>query len=194
MESMAVDLQLIRSLIVGDARLFEGRTLAARVASMQPGGGRGTLSLAGALLDAELPSGLHVGQEIRLQVREVTPDKVWLQLQERPPVLDQPVSTPMPGGGTLEVRERSEHGGGGDDAPDTHTLTLVYDAPSLGAVQMRFVLTPGTLALEVSLNPGEPYDSARESAQELREALSQALARTIVVSVVPRREPVEIYA
>jgi hypothetical protein len=193
MESLAVDLQLLRSMIVGDLRLSVGRMLAARVASVD-GGGRGTISLAGALLDAELPPGLVPGQEIRLQVRELTPEKVVLALQERPPVLDQPVTTPMPGGGMLEVRERSESASGGGEGPPTHTLTLVYEAPSLGAVEMRFVLDPTSLKLELQLSAGEPYKRARDASDELRAALAGAVQRTITVSVLPRREPVEIYA
>ncbi|MGO9902043.1 MAG: hypothetical protein ACLP0J_20700 [Solirubrobacteraceae bacterium] len=195
MESLAVDLQLLRSMIVGDLRLSVGRMLAARVASVD-GGGRGTISLAGALLDAELPAGLVPGQEIHLQVRELTPEKVVLALQERPPVLDQPVTTPMPGGGMLEVRERSgsaSGGGSGEGAP-THTVTLVYEAPSLGAVEMRFVLDPTSLRLELQLSAGDPYERAQDVSDELRAALSAAVQRTITVSVLPRHDPVEIYA
>lgn len=193
MESLAVDLQLLRSMIVGDLRLSVGRMLAARVASVDAGG-RGTISLAGALLDAELPAGLVPGQEIRLQVRELTPEKVVLALQERPPVLDQPVPTPMPGGGMLEVRERTETERGGAAGETTHTLTLVYEAPSLGAVEMHFVLDRASLRLQLQLSAGEPYERAQDAADQLREALSSALQRTITVSVQPRRNPVEIYA
>ncbi|MGO9751595.1 MAG: hypothetical protein ACLP8S_22775 [Solirubrobacteraceae bacterium] len=194
MEALAVDLQLLRSMMVGDLRLSVGRMLAARVASVEAGG-RGTISLAGALLDADLPAGLVPGQEIRLQVRELTPERVVLALHERPVVLDQPVPTPLPGGATLEVRERTESASGsGADETVVHTLTLVYEAPSLGAVEMRFVLDPASLKLQLELSAGEPYERAQDASDDLRQALSAALQRTITVSVRPRRNPVEIYA
>jgi hypothetical protein len=195
MESLAVDLQLLRSTMVGDLRLSVGRTLMARVASVE-GNGRGTLSLAGTLLDAELPKGLAAGQEIRLQVRELTPDKVVLALENRPPVLDQPVGMPMPGGGAVEIKERIEPdaGGGGDGGGAKHMLTLVYDAPSLGSIEMRFALDPASLKLELVLSAGEPYQRAQDSSDELRQALSETVQRTITVSILPRREPLEIYA
>ena len=197
MEALAVDLQLLRSMMVGDLRLSVGRMLAARVADVQANG-RGTISLAGTLLDAELPKGLAAGQTIHLQVRELTPEKVVLALQERLPVLEQPVSTPLPGGSTLEVqrypedasRGRSGDGGGSN----RHTLRLVYETPSLGAMEMSFVLDPASLRLEIVVGAGEPHTLAAQHAAELRDALSAELARTITVSIMPRREPVEIYA
>ncbi len=190
---LSVDLSMLRSIIVGDLRLSVGRMLAARVASVE-GNGRGTIALAGTLLDAELPKGLTAGQEIRLQVRELTPEKVVLALQERPPMLGQPVPMPLPGGGTFEIRGHQETAGGGDGGPATSTLTLVYDAPSLGEVVMSFVLDPASLKLEVALTPGNPYERASDHADELQQALSAALLRTITLSILQRREPVEIYA
>ncbi len=192
METLAVDLQLLRSLMVGDLRLSAGRTLMARVASVDENG-RGTISLAGALLEAELPRELQAGQDIRLLVREVTPEKVVLGLQERPPMLALPVSSPLPGGGAFEVRERTQAGGGADGAPAAEVLEIVYHGPSLGMVEMRFVLDPKTLGLTASLSAGEPYELAGAAAEDLRAALSQAVSRAITVSVLPRHDPVDVY-
>lgn len=192
METLAVDLQLLRSLMVGDLRLSVGRTLMARVASVDENG-RGTISLAGALLAAELPKDLQAGQDIRLQVREVTPQKVVLGLEERPPILDQPVSSPLPGGGAFEVRERTQTGGGADGAPARDVLEIVYHGPSLGAVEMRFVLDPATLDLTASLSAGEPYELACSAADGLREALAAAVPRAVTVSIAPRHDPIDVY-
>jgi hypothetical protein len=193
MEVLSVDLQMLRSIMVGDLRLSVGRMLAARVASVEANG-RGTIALAGALLDAELPKGLKAGQEIHLQVRELTPEKVVLAMQERPPMLDQPVAMPLPGGGAVEIREHQETAGGGEEGPARYTLTLVYEAPSLGAVAMTFVLDPASLKLELTLSPGDPYERATDMAGELHKALAATLQRTITLSILQRREPVEIYA
>ena len=60
------------------------------------------LSLAGMLLEAELPDNVRAGQELRLQVRELTPDKVVLAIQEEPQAATtaagRAVAVPMPGG------------------------------------------------------------------------------------------------
>jgi len=192
METLAVDLQLLRSLMVSDLKLSVGRTLMARVATVDANG-RGTISLAGTLLAAELPRELQAGQEIRLQVREVTPEKVVLGLQERPPILDQPVNSPLPGGGVLVVSERTATGGGADGTPASQTLEIVYYGPSLGAVEMQFVLDPETLRLTASLSAGEPYELALSAAGDLREALAAAVPRAIAVSVKARQDPLDIY-
>jgi hypothetical protein len=194
MESLAVDLQLLRSLMVADLKLSVGRMLTARVADVQANG-RGTISLAGTLLEAELPKELAAGQTIHLQVRELTPEKVVLALTERPPVLEQPVPMPLPGGGLLAVQQHPEsEAHGGSQGESRHTLRLVYEAPSLGAMEMSFVLDPASLRLDVVLGAGEPHALASQHAADLREALSAALGRTITLSILPRRQPVEIYA
>jgi hypothetical protein len=196
MEAFAVDLQLLRSMMVNDLQLTVGRSLMARVASVD-GDGRGRITLAGAMLEAELPKELKAGQEIRLQVRELTLEKVVLALQERPPVLDQPVMMALPGGGMLEIREKlhptGEGDGSGEVSSSTFVLSLVYDAPVLGAIEMRFTLDPTSLRLDASLAMGEPFELAQASSDELRAALTATVARTITVELTPRHDPVDLY-
>ena len=193
MQALAVDLQLLRSVMMPDLRLSVGRTLMARVAALEPNG-RGTISLAGVMLEAELPKGVAIGQELKLQVRELTPEKVVLGLQERPPVLAQPVTTPMPGGGAIEIKEQHESSGGGAGGSDVHTLSLVYDAPSLGPIDLQFALDPASLRVVVTLAAGAPHELALGAADALGAALSTAVDRSITVSVKPRHEPIDVYA
>jgi hypothetical protein len=197
MEALAVDLQLLRQIMLPELKLAVGRTLMARVAALEANG-RGTISLAGVMLDAQLPKGLRVGQEIRLQVREITPDKVVLGLQDRPAVLAQPVAMPLPGGGAIEVRERHESsggsGGGGAGGSGVHTLAITYDAPALGPVDMRFALDPATLRLQLTVAAGAAFDAAHAASEDLSQALSGVLDRSISVSVQSRYEPVDVYA
>ena len=65
------------------------------------------LSLAGMLLEAELPDNVRAGQELRLQVRELTPDKVVLAIKEEsqppPPAAVDAPRVPLPGGGSVQV-------------------------------------------------------------------------------------------
>lgn len=195
MQPLAVDAALLRTVLATDVKLTVGRELMVRVASLT-GEGRGVLSLAGMLLEAELPNNVSAGQELRLQVREMTPEKVVLAIKDdsQPPPA-APVETPrvqLPGGGHLRVAER-DAGGSLAAGDQTHTLTLRYDAPSLGAIDLHFTLTPGALALTVAVSPGA-YETADDQAAALQAALASAAERAAKVTVVPRREPVEVFA
>ena len=89
----------------------------------------------------------------------------------------------------------SEHGEGSDaDGPETHVLSLRYPAPALGPVDLRFELDEGSVRITVALAPGEPFAAAQAAAAELRGAVGDATSRSVSVSVVPRREPLEVYA
>jgi len=194
---IAVQLQLLRDLLGPELKLTVGRELMARVADVQPGG-KGTLSLAGMLLEAQLPEHLHPGQELRLQVRELSPHHVVLGIQQN---LAQPFPTatpaqppvPLPGGGLLQVGEHTSQSSG-DPAAETHTLTLRYDAPALGPVDMTFVLDHGSLRLAVRVAPGQSYEDARSHAGALADAIGIAAERPATVTVASRHEPLELYA
>ncbi len=195
MQPLAVEASLLRAVLSTDVKLAIGRELMVRVASVNSQG-RGVLSLAGMLLEAELPDNVRAGQELRLQVRELTPEKVVLAIKEEPeaPALVpvDPPRVPLPGGGSVKVAERDAGGSlaAGDQA---HTLTLRYDAPNLGAIDLSFTLTSGALALTVAVAPGA-YESADEQSSLLQSTLTAAVERPATVTVVPRREPVEVFA
>lgn len=194
---IAVELQLLRNLLGPELKLTVGRELMARVADVQPGG-KGVLSLAGMLLEAQLPENLQPGQELRLQVRELSPHHVVLGIAQH---TDQPVPTAaplpppvqLPGGGALLLRERSSRSSDGGDA-ETHTLSLRYDAPSFGPVDMTFVLDHGSLRLAVKVAPGQSYEDARRHAEALSDAIGAAAQRPATVTVSARHEPLEVYA
>jgi hypothetical protein len=195
MQPLAVDAALLRTVLATDVKLTLGRELMVRVASVTAEG-RGVLSLAGMLLDAELPGNVHAGQELRLQVRELTPDKVVLAIKDEsqppPPAAVEVPRVPLPGGGSLKVAER-DAGGSLAAGHQTHTLTLRYDAPNLGAVDLHFTLTAGSLALTVAVAPGA-HETAVEQSPRLEATLAEATERAARVTVVARREPVEVFA
>jgi hypothetical protein len=196
MDPIAVDIRLIRAMLGAEMRIAPGRALMARVVAADAAG-RGSLSIAGALVDAELPKGVHAGQELRLTVRDVSPERVVLSLSDQntpaPPVAVP--AAPMPGGGTVHVREREpDASGGGGATPDRHSLALVYDAPALGSVDLRFELDPQTLRLSATFPAGEPVQQAQAAAAGLRDALSDALGRPVNVEISARREPLDLYA
>ena len=65
MQPLAVEASLLRAVLSTDVKLTIGRELMVRVAAVTAEG-RGVLSLAGMLLDAELPTTVRAGEELRL--------------------------------------------------------------------------------------------------------------------------------
>jgi len=195
---MAVDLRVLRTLLTPDIKIVPGRAMMARVV-VADGSGKGSLSIAGYLLDAELPKEVRAGQDLRLVVRDVSAERVLLGIADHDapaPAPQTPVApapqVPLPGGGTLQVTERDGQAGA-DGSPDSHTLTLRYDAPALGAVDLSFELNPGALRLGVTVSP-RALAAAQDDSDSLRQALAGELQRAISIVISPRREPLDVYA
>lgn len=195
MEALAVDAQLLRAVLTPELNLTVGRSLSVRVAELLPGG-RGTLSLAGVLLEAELPATLRAGQELRLVVKEATAERIVLGIQEDAAQVPPPIAAPLPGGGTVHVTERDARGSPARSGADgeVHSVALTYDAPNLGAVGMHFTLDGSSLRLGLTLAAGPPFELAQDSAGTLLAMLSTALQRAVTVTVAPRRDPIDVYA
>jgi hypothetical protein len=217
MQPLAVDPRVLRAVLGTEIKVVPGRALMARVV-LADAPGRGSLSIAGFLVEAELPRDVRTGDDLRLIVREVTPERVVLSLSDdqpaaaaqpaptaqpapgaQPPPGAQPVppppvaTIPLPGGAMLEVAER-EARPGGPAGSESHTLTVRFQAPALGDVDLRFALDAGALALGVTVDPGASLDAARAEAETLRAALSETVARAVSVTVAPRRQPLDVYA
>jgi hypothetical protein len=197
MDPIAVDVRLIRAVLGAELKIAPGRAMMARVVAAD-GKGRGSLSIAGAILDAELPKELQAGQELRLTVRHVSPERVELSMSDPTASPPPPAAAALlPGGGSVQVSERDTGGrSAGRSGPDSdhHSLALRYDAPTLGPIDLRFELDPSSLRLTATLAAGEPVERARGAAGELRDALSDALGRPVSVEVGDRREPLDVYA
>jgi len=192
MQPLAVDLLLLRSLETPGLRIAAGRVLMARVVAAD-GGGRGALSIAGVLLEAELPKSVRAGQELRLVVRDVSAGRVLLSLSDPEAVPTPPPAVPLPGGGGLRVSERDSAPAGG--APgEVHVLALRYDAPSIGAVDLHVRLDAGSLQVAGAVANGDPLESARAAAESLRQALADSVERSVGVTITGRHEPLEVYA
>jgi hypothetical protein len=196
MDPINVDIRLIKAVLGGDLRIAPGRGLMARVVTAD-GLGRGSLNIAGAVVDASLPKDVRAGQELRLTVRHVSADRVELSMSDSsaPPAVD---AAPLPGGGALRVTERDTSDGGGGsgsgEGAERHTLSLRYDAPALGAVDLRFELDPTFLRVTATVGAGQPFDLALDGAGGLGDALTDAIGRPVTVDVSPRREPLDVYA
>ncbi len=196
MDPINVDIRLIKAVLGAELRIAPGRALMARVVTAD-GRGRGSLNIAGAVIDASLPKDIQAGQELRLTVRHVSPDRVELSLSDQSAQRQAAAdAVPLPGGGTVRVSERDAGGGGGGggSGADRHALSLRYDAPALGAVDLRFELDPSSLRVSATVGAGTPFDLALDNAGKLSDALAEALGRPVTVDVSPRREPLDLYA
>ena len=200
MQPLAVELSLLRAVETAELRIAPGRVLSARVIEVLPNG-RGTLSVGGAAVQAQLPGQLRPGQEVRLLVRDVSGGRVLMSVVGHPVAAPPPPPVvPLPGGGTVTTRARDDteetaeeqsHRRSGGEA---RTVTLRYQAPALGDIDLAFVLDPAQLTVHVSLTPGPGLQALQDHAEELRTALTAAGDRPVTVTVLPRREPLDLYA
>jgi hypothetical protein len=78
---LAISLQALRVLVGPDIKIMPGRAVMARVVQAPPGQ-KGSLSIAGYLLDAELPEDVQAGQDLRLVVRDVSAERVLLAITD----------------------------------------------------------------------------------------------------------------
>jgi hypothetical protein len=219
MDALTVDIALLKALETPELKLAPGRAVMARVVVQEAG--RGQITIAGAKLDAQLPTNVRAGDELRLTVKEVTSDRVVLSMSQLSTATGAERGAPtLPAGEAHESAQaqqslqeipfaavasapdlRSDEldssdpdGGSAGAHEETHVLSLRYPAPNLGPVDLRFELTEGTIRVTVGLAQGEPFEAAQAASDELRENVGDASARAASVLVVPRREPLEIYA
>jgi hypothetical protein len=194
MDPIALDVRLIKAVLGTELRIAPGRAIMARVVNTD-GHGRGVINIAGEPLEASLPEHIQPGQELKLVVREASAERVVLGLADQLPN-PRAAEVPLPGGGTIRVNEEDvrNSAGGGGARPGTHTLSLRYDAPALGGVDLRFELAPGSLKVAVALAAGRPYTAAQNAAEELQAALQAAVPQEVSVTVAPRHDPLDLYA
>jgi hypothetical protein len=198
MEPIRVDAVLLRALLP-DLRLAVGATLAGRV--LERHAAHGLLNLAGAVLVAELPEDVQAGQRLRLAVSEVGADRVVLRVVGDAPAAPPAHAAapapafglPLPGGASARARVEAEAPEPGAGGPAT-AVTVHYDSPALGRIEVRLALGAGGLAAGVGAGAGEPVRLAGERAGELRAALQRALGRPVDVHVGVRRDRVDVRA
>ena len=153
--------------------------------------GRGVLSLAGALLTAELPENVAEGDRLRLQVQEVGAERIVLRLLSDA----APTTVPLPLPGEPRLRVEDDEAGpdqGGGAAGES--IALVYETARLGSLGLRLEIHGETVRAVVAAPAGETHAAASATAVELREALARATGKRAEVRVDERREPLNVYA
>ena len=200
MDAIQLNAVLLRNLLP-DLKLTPGATLVGRI--MERHQAHGLLNLGGTVLVAKLPEGVEAGVRLRLAVQEVTPEHVVMRIvpdapgtaqqqQAQPPTAPPAVAVPLPDGTLAQMRlevSEDESGAGLPGAgPATKAVTVHYDSPALGRVDVRLVLGPNGLVAGVGTAPGTASALAGQHAHELRAALSRAMGQPVDVHVGRRTE------
>ena len=189
-DPISVDALLLRAQMP-ELTLRPGATLVARVAARAES--HGVLVLAGLPLTAQLPDEVAAGETLRLTVTEASAEKIVLRMEPPATAVAQPAPAPAPpGGAKVGVQERARRRGGEDDRHASVALT--FSSAALGRLDLRIDVDSATVRVDVAAPAGAAFDLAGRHAEELRAVLEQHLGGKAVVTVAPRRDPLDLYA
>jgi hypothetical protein len=172
--------------------LRPGASIVARVASR--GEAHGVIVLAGIPLTAQLPKEVEAGATLRLLVDEVTPERVVLRIDpstttavppQPPPAAQQPARVAVG-----EPPQKRVTPGGEERAG----VTLAFHSPALGRLDLRIEVGAGRVEAAVATGAGHPFETADAASSRLQDGLAARTGLVAAVSVVPRREPLDVYA
>jgi hypothetical protein len=206
MDAIQLNAVLLRNLLP-DLRMTPGATFVGRI--MERHAGHGLLNLGGTVLVAQLPEGVEAGARLRLAVQEVTQDKVVMRIvpdqgggapaqapQQPLHGAASAVAIPLPDGTQaqmrLEVAEEQQDPTRPGGGATTKAVTVHYDSPALGRVDVRLVLGPNGLVAGVGAAPGAPVHLAEQHIGELRAGLSRAMGQPVDVHVGRRTEKARV--
>jgi hypothetical protein len=218
MNLQAVSLKGVSGALGDGARTLAvepGSELVARVVDAPAGGGRGTISLAGALLQARLPAGVERGQTLKLTVVRLDQAQLLVRIHKAEPAdpasaaaltqaagrlalsgdgellraaLAMAGQEPMwlPDGGAAEVRVDPEVGSADQDGAASGEAAFVLHSPEHGAIEVRLRLTPAGIRAGVVTAPGAVAAMAESALPDLVDRLGAATGRPAVAGVSGR--------
>jgi hypothetical protein len=203
MDPIAVAAALLRAQLP-DVPLREGASMMARVASR--GESHAVIVIAGIPVTAQVPPEVQAGATLKLKVQEVTPERVTLRIDPQQPAQSQPApttaATPTPMVGTaqapmqlqakVEVEEPPARRRGADGEP-ADVVSLAFNSPTLGRLDLRLELRGERLLAEVTTPAGRPHAIANGGAERLRAKLED-VGLEATVKVRPRHTPLDLYA
>jgi hypothetical protein len=178
-----------------DVTLREGASVMARVASR--GESHAVIVIAGMPLTAQIPPEVQAGATLKLKIQEVTPERVTLQIE---PQQQQSAQTPTVGQAPvpmelrphLQVSEPPARRRGADGEP-ADVVSLAFNSPLLGRLDLRLELRGERLLAEVTTPAGRPHVLASNAAERLRANLER-VGLDATVKVLPRHTPLDLYA
>ena len=171
--------------------LRPGTSVVGRVLSR--GEAHGVLVIAGIPLTAQLPKEVgRTGETLRLNVSDVTPERVTLHLEQVIPAAGQ--ATPertSPARVQVEDPPRTVRAGG----EERSSVALSFHSEALGRLDLRLELVPGArVQASVAAAAGRPFALADAAAGRLQAGLHARTGLDADVRVSPRREPLDVYA
>jgi hypothetical protein len=180
-DRILVDIAQLRALTQPGITLAPGRAMMARV--IEAGAdGKGMLALAGGRLAATLPPGVKAGDELRLVVRDVSPERLTLQIQA------------AEASGQDRVEERDGGQGAGAREQAGGSVAFRYATANLGAIDMRFVVAAGgAVGVSLVMASDEAASVARTGVEELRAAITAAAGVPVSITIGTSRPPVDVY-
>src|SRR3954447_15479959 len=192
MDPIAVTAALLR-MQLPDVPIREGASIVARVASRSES--HAVLVIAGMPITAEIPPEIQTGATLKLKVKEVSAERVWLQIDAQPAVTPPTVGQPPPPVAPrpqVAVEEPPARRPGADGEP-ADFVALAFNSPTLGRLDLRLELRGERLLAEVTTPAGRPHSLANSGAERLRANL-EAVGLEATVKVQPRSRPLDLYA
>jgi hypothetical protein len=189
MQPVAVQLVQLQQLLP-ETSLRLGQSLVARVAERHEG--KGILMLAGKPIVAELPENVRAGDVLKLSVKDISADKIVMQMREGQDAqqLQQnnvvPLAIPFPDGQPAHVKFDDAAEGGADQEQKVHAVALTYESPALGPINLRIGMDPNNVVVEVRIAAGAPLELAKAASEVLSEDLEAKTGKQALVSVQPR--------
>jgi hypothetical protein len=194
-------------------RLEVGSQLVARLVSTPAGGGRGLISLAGHLLEAQLPPGLEPGATLPLRVERADPEQVMVRIlpdsdSSRDHAATQRLAGELavrgdgdllraslamsggtvwlPGGPAAEVEVEPDEEAQGQAGTSSGEAAFVLHDPLLGAIEVRLQMAAGSVRAAITTPPGTLAERAADGLPELVKALEEATGRQAAAAVSER--------
>ena len=189
MQPIAVQLIQLQAMMP-DVTLRQGQTLVARVAERNDH--KGILMLAGKPIVAELPENVRAGDVLKLAVKDISADKVVMQMREAQEAQQSPqnnvipLSIPFPDGHPAYINFDDAKSGGEDREHAFHAVALTYESPALGPINLRIGTDPNSVMVEVRIAAGAPLELASAASEILSENLTERTGKPALVSVQPR--------
>jgi hypothetical protein len=194
MDPIAVTAALLRNQLP-DVPIREGASMMARVASR--GESHAVIVIAGIPVTAELPRDIPAGATLKLKVKEVSADRVWLQIDPQgptaapTPVVAQAAAPPQLRPQVAVEEEPGRRRGADGELADI--VSLSFNSPTLGRLDLRLELRGEKLLTEITTPAGRPHSLAEGNAERLRANL-EAVGLAATVKVRPRHTPLDLYA
>jgi len=170
--------------------LRPGASIVARVLSR--GEGHGVLVIAGVPLSAQLPKDVgRTGETLRLNVTDVTPERVTLQLdqvllpggQPPPAPADRPRVTVQDRPHKVIV-----------DGEERSTVALSFQSEALGRLDLRLEVGGTRVRAGVAAPPGRSFELAEAAGARLQAGLHASTGLEADVLVTRRHDPLDLYA